>query len=453
MINRQLYKIAGTLFIAFLLLAAFVTPALAMGVKTDDEVVVSSDVDDDLYAAARHFTLSATVHGDLIVFAQKVTIQPGGVVEGDLMGAGQDIIIQGEVKGDVRIAGGVILVSSTGKVDEDLIAAGYSLELESGSQVGMPDSQKDGNVAFAGSQASFSGSVAGDIDMIGEGLELNGTVAGNLKIYVGQEKADRLPFGTLPGLSDAQTIPGGLTFGSQAKIGGSLEYTSPEEASIPSAVITREKVTFHLQEFYWERVQTTRRASTLNRVEDWGMNQFRWFLSLLLVGLLLAWAAPELTRRSAEHLQAKPLHSLGWGFVSIFALVFGVLSLIVFMGILGVILGILHLTGLLALDIILGFMALFGLVMVYVTAAVLVSKVVVSYLGGQLILGRIKPEWAKSRIWPLLLGLVIFAILTAIPLHIGQFFNVVIILLGLGALWLAGSDWIRRKSSKQEEVS
>ena len=451
--NRQLYKISGMLFITFLLLAAFVTPALAVGVKTDDVLVVASDVDDDLYAAARHFTLSATVHGDLIVFAQTVTIQPGGVVEGDLLGAGQDIIIQGEVQGDVRIAGGVILVSSTGMIDEDLIAAGYSLELESGSQVGMPDNQRGGDVAFAGSQASFSGSIAGDIDMIGEGLELNGTVGGNLKIYVGQERADRLPFGTLPGLNEAQTIPGGLTFGSQAKIGGSLEYTSPEAASIPAVVIANDKVTFHQQDFYWERVQTTRKITIADRVTNWGLNQFRWFVSLLLVGLLLAWVAPELTRRSAEHLQAKPLHSLGWGFVSMFALLFGLLSLIVIIGMLGAILGILQLTGLLALDIILGFMALFGLVMVYVTAAVLVSKVVVSYLGGQLILKRVKPEWAKSRIWPLLLGLVIFAILTAIPLYIGEFINVVIILLGLGALWMAGSEWIRRKSSKQEEVS
>ena len=212
-------------------------------------------------------------------------------------------------------------------------------------------------------------------------------------------------------------------------------------------------MTFHQQNFYWERVQTTRKISTIDRVAAWGLNQFRWFVSLLLVGLLLAWAAPELTRRSAEHLRAKPLHSLGWGFVSIFALLFGVLSLIVMIGMLGVILGILQLTGLLALDIILGFMALFGLVMVYATAAVLVSKIIVSYLGGQLILGRIKPEWAKSRIWPLLLGLVIFAILTAIPLYIGQFINLVIILFGVGALWMAGSEWIRRKSSKPEEVS
>ncbi len=95
------------------------------------------------------------------------------------MAAGQDIIIQGEVKGDVRIAGGVLLVSSTGKIAEDLIAAGYSLELEPGSQVGTPDSSVGGDVAFAGSQASFSGSIAGDVDMIGEGLELNGPMGGN----------------------------------------------------------------------------------------------------------------------------------------------------------------------------------------------------------------------------------------------------------------------------------
>jgi cytoskeletal protein CcmA (bactofilin family) len=444
--NSQLYKITATLFITFLLLAAIATPTLAVGVKADDVLVVSSDVDDDLYAAARYFTLNATVHGDLIVIAQTVTIEPGGVVEGDFMAAGQDIVIQGEVKGDVRIAGGVLLVSSTGKIDEDLIAAGYSLELEPGSAV-------DSDVAFAGSQALFSGSLAGDADMVGESLELNGPIGGNLKAYIGRQKAERFPLETIPGLGKAQTIPSGFTFGSQAKIAGTLEYTSPEEVSIPAGIIAPEKVTFHLRDFYWERTQTPRNVTALDRVTGWIMNQLRWFLSLLLVGLLLAWVAPELTRRSAEHLQARPLHSLGWGFVSLFALIFGVLSLVVLIGMLGVALGILHLTGLLALEIILGFMALIGMGIVYVVAAVLVSKVVVSYLSGQLILKRVKPEWAKSRIWPLLLGLVIFAILTAIPLFIGQFINAVIVLLGLGALWMAASEWIRRKPGKQEEIS
>jgi cytoskeletal protein CcmA (bactofilin family) len=451
--NGRIYKITGSLVITFLLLATIVTPALAVGVKAGDVLVISSDVDDDLYAAARNFTLSATIHGDLIVAAQTITIEPGGVVEGDILGVGQDIIIQGEVKGDVRVAGGVLILSSTGKVDEDLVAAGYSLELEPGSQVGIPDKTVGGDVIFAGSQASFSGIILRDADMAGEGLEVNGTVGGNLKAFVGQVKAERFPLGTIPGLNEAQTIPGGLTFGPQAKIDGTLEYTSPEDVIVPATVIASDKVTFHQKNFHWERVQSTRSVSAISRATAWFLNQFRWFLSLLLVGLLLAWVTPEFIHKSAEHLQNKPLYSLGWGFVSIFALIFGLLSLIVILGMLGVLLGILKLGGLLTLVIILGFMALFGIVMVYVVAAVIVSKVVVGYLGGRLILARIKPEWAESRIWPLLLGLVIFAILTALPLYVGQLFNLVIILLGLGALWMASSEWIRHQSSKPEELS
>ncbi len=451
--NRHIPKILATLTITFLLLATFVTPALAIGVKAGDVLVVSSDVDDDLYAAARHFSLSSTIHGDLIVAAQTITIEPGGVVEGDILGIGQDILIMGEVKGDVRIAGGVLIVSSTGKVDEDLVAAGYSLELEPGSQVGLKDSPIGGGVIFAGSQASFSGNIVKDVDMAGEGLELNGTVGGKLKAYVGQAKADRLPMESIPGLSKAHAIPAGLSFGPEAKIGGTLEYTSPEETIIPAAVIAGEKVTFHQKNFYWDRVQPARRVSALSSAASWFLNQFRWFLSLLLVGLLLAWVTPEFIGKSADHLRAKPLNSLGWGFVSIFALVFGILSLIVIIGMLGVLLGILKLGGLLALVIILGLMALFGLVMVYILAAVLISKVVVSYLGGQLILRRFKPEWAKSRIWPLVPGLLIFAILTALPLYVGQLINMVIILLGLGALWMAASEWIKQKSSKGEETA
>jgi hypothetical protein len=103
--NWQIPKILGILTLTFLLLVTFVTPALAIGVKADNVLVISSDVNDDLYAAARHFSLSATIHGDLIIAAQTITIEPGGVVEGDILGIGQDITILGEVKGDVRIAG------------------------------------------------------------------------------------------------------------------------------------------------------------------------------------------------------------------------------------------------------------------------------------------------------------------------------------------------------------
>ncbi len=63
-------------------------------------------------------------------------------------------------------------------------------------------------------------------------------------------------------------------------------------------------------------------------------------------------------------------------------------------------------------------------------------------LGGKLILSRIKPEWAEHKIWPLILGVVIFAILVAIPIF-GGLVNAIVILLGLGALWLYGRDLLK----------
>lgn len=441
--NRWLTKFASVLALVCLLLASYTTPAQAAGVKTDDVMVISDDIDDDLYAAAQTFTLSATIHGDLIVFARTITITPNGVVEGDIMGAGQDIIIQGEVKGDMRMAGAVLMVTSTGIVDEDLIAAGYSLELEPGSPIG-------GDVMFAGSQATFSGSITGDTDVACEGLILNGRVGGKMRVYVGREDAERFSLESFPGLGEVQTIPGGLSFGPQATIGTALDYHSPQEFIIPEHVVTSDKVTYHQDDFRWDQIQPVREVSVASKAANWFVNQFRWYASLLLVGLLLAWATPELTRKSAEQLKAKPWHSLGWGFVSLFGLVFAVLSLIVIVTMLGILLGILKLGELLVLEVVLGLLVIIGLVLVYVIAAVLVAKVIISYLGGQLILARIKPEWANSRIWPLVFGLVIVIILTALPFYIGQFINLVIILLGLGALWMAASEWIWRKPSKQE---
>jgi hypothetical protein len=174
--------------------------------------------------------------------------------------------------------------------------------------------------------------------------------------------------------------------------------------------------------------------------------------TLLLVGLLLAWIAPNLTKKSAEKLQARPLHSLGWGIVSFFALLFALFALIVVMILLAIVLIFLTLGALAAIELVTGFLAAFSLVFGFVIAAVLISKIVVSYFGGRLILASIKPEWAKSSLWPLLLGLVIFVFLAAIPFYVGGLINFIAILLGLGALWMWGSELVKPKSSKPAEM-
>ena len=70
----------------------------------------------------------------------------------------------------------------------------------------------------------------------------------------------------------------------------------------------------------------------------------------------------------------------------------------------------------------------FGLVVTYV------SKIVVGFWGGRALLRSIKPEWAEKPIWSMLVGVLIVALLLAIP-FLGGLFWLVFTLFGLGALW------------------
>ena len=177
----------------------------------------------------------------------------------------------------LRPAGSVVSLGEEielGAFAEDLVAAGYSLELMQGSQVGTPGNPIGGDMAFAGSQVSLSGQIVRNVYMAGEGLELNGTVGGTIKAYVGGPNAEVLPINTIPGLNSAPTIAGGLTFGSEARINGLLEYTSPEESEIPASVISSENINFHQKSFTWNRTRPVHKVSALDRATGWFLNQF-----------------------------------------------------------------------------------------------------------------------------------------------------------------------------------
>ena len=69
-----------------------------------------------------------------------------------------------------------------------------------------------------------------------------------------------------------------------------------------------------------------------------------------------------------------------------------------------------------------------------------------------MILTRLNPAWKDSRFWPLIVGLVIFVILAAIP-YLGWLINFVVILFGLGALVLFINELIRRKPKTPVEAA
>ena len=59
-----------------------------------------------------------------------------------------------------------------------------------------------------------------------------------------------------------------------------------------------------------------------------------------------------------------------------------------------------------------------------------------------LLFSRLKPELVEHRFWPALVGILFFVILVAIPV-LGTIINILAVLAGLGALYLAFRQWYK----------
>jgi hypothetical protein len=117
--------------------------------------------------------------------------------------------------------------------------------------------------------------------------------------------------------------------------------------------------------------------------------------------------------------------------------------------ILGAILfGVLTLGGLSGTIVWVGIFVIFTLILGFVLVTSFLTKIIVGWLGGKLILGRIKPELAEHKVWPMVIGVIIIALLVALP-YIGWLLGLLVMLIGLGAIWL----WTRERLSKQPVIA
>jgi cytoskeletal protein CcmA (bactofilin family) len=439
---KRTSKVLTGLAIIALLTLTIVTPARAFEARTGEDVVIAAGevIEDDLYVTAATFTLDGTVKGDLAVAAQTITIN--GTVEGDLMAAGQAVIINGTVMDDVRISGATLFVGERASIGDDLFGAGYSLETRRGSQVG-------GSLGFAGGQALLAGDVAHNVFAATGGLELRGEVGGNVKAGVSEAQAAGGPppstFMPPTGVT-MPTVDYGLMIDPAARIGGNLEYTQTKALSIPGGVVAGNVMRLE-PTLSAEEIAATQSLTPLQKVLDWCLNLIRTILTLFLLGLLLVWLFPKFVKKAGEKLQAKPWHSLGWGVVSYAALFFAILVVFIAMILLAMLFGFLTLGKLTSLSVWLGLLTIVLLIFGFVLAAGFMVKIVASDLIGKLILNAARPGLGEHKIWPLLVGVVIIAILISLP-FVGWLFKALTIFFGLGALWLLGREALAKPVSQ-----
>ncbi|NET34494.1 MAG: polymer-forming cytoskeletal protein [Cyanothece sp. SIO1E1] len=379
------------------------------------QITVNGTIADDMYLAGETITIDGVVQGDAIVAGRMIKIN--GTIEGDLMTAGQAVILNSVVGDDARIAGEILVLDPQTQIGDDLIAAGASLESKANSQVG-------GNLYFSGSQAMLAGTV--DQNVIGDmnALTLSGTVAEEVNVTIDGGKS------LWPLLRPKQPIEvpklsAGLTLTDTAQMGGPLTYKSDAEAQISqTAQVTGAVIREELQP--WQPPASTPAEVVLNRL--------RRLVTLGLVGGLIVWLCPDWTDNLAESIQSKPLSSFGWGIVTLIAVAFTGLAIAAITSFLVVLL-IATLPGLILPVLGIGILAYLTLLVSFGIFTAFVPQITLSLLGGRWLLHKPRPSLASDRFMALLVGLIIYTILTAIPVLSG-IISLIIFFLGLGALWL-----------------
>ncbi len=286
---------------------------------------------------------------------------------------GGAVIVHGTVTGDVSGAAGDVLI--TGTVDGDVNVAAGSLQI--------------------------SGRVGGDV-AAGAGsihLEENATVGGNFDVGAGEVRID----GTIDG--DARIGAETIYLGETASIGGSLTYDGDLRGNLDAVA----------GDIVHDRTLGPTIGPDLQPLVTWVFAVYAFVANLLLGAILLA-LFPRFSEDVADRVISEPLPT---GLVGLGVLVgFPLLLLILLLTIIGIPL---------ALAGVLVFILLAWVGLIYGRFALgmwLVS------LSGREQFGGIDRRWVA-----LVLGLLLGGALAVVPV-VGDIVNVLLFLLGLGALTL-----------------
>jgi hypothetical protein len=241
--------------------------------------------------------------------------------------------------------------------------------------------------------------------------------------------------------ADIPTVEAGLTLTDSATVGGNLTYESSTEAQIEPQALIEGEVTRSERPADEEEEETYTFADAV-------FDNLRSFVALLLVGLLLIWVAPNWVRRRARTVLDRPLASLGWGVLSLVAFVIlGVVILFATL-VLAIIFGLLSLGGLVAPIVVLGLLAEVILVLVFWISANYLAQIIVGFLAGVLLIEAVRPGRGSARVLPLVVGLILYVILRAIPV-LGLLVGLAVVLFGLGTLL----NWIWTKLRRGRATS
>ncbi len=356
----------------------------------------------DLFQKRAVLGAGQVVHGDYFAFGPHVEIS--GTVNGDVYAAGGEVLVDGTVNGDLIVGGGHVTISGT--VSQDARVAGGQVTI--GGQIGR-------NLTIAG----------GDVQLTESAVIRENLLAGAGNVQLAGKIGRDARVGAA-NLTISNTIERDLTIGggaarltSKALVGGTLRYWSRTTPSIDEGAVVRGGV---VERPFPESLKAERfkRGFAGMRV----IAAVTSLASTLILGLLLVKVYPVFSRSAALTIQQRPGISLVVGILTVIGVPFLVLLC------LATVLGI-------PLGLVLGAM--------YLVTLYLGRVFVMLWAGGWLLKRMSRSD---SLGWALVVGLVLYALLSFLPL-VGRLVTFAAMLIGVGALLITKKELIVRLREQQ----
>ncbi|MCJ7657526.1 MAG: hypothetical protein MUO67_00090 [Anaerolineales bacterium] len=414
--------IRTTLITILVLMALFsaTQSARADGIIQGDTVSAGQVVDNDAVMAGEDIVVDGTIKGDLFAFGRTVTIN--GDVDGSLVAAGGEITINGEIRGTVYSAGRVLEMGSESVANRNVYFIGLQLITQKGSTIGR-------DLLGASLSAKLSGTVVRDLKAIIGLLSFLGEIDQAVEEEQAEPETETSPTGSLDSQENAA-----------ADLDGVISLIRSSGKDEPLQMPAKELLSRSLTQGFQKTVKEQGISSY--DLQEWLVELIRDFVTLLIIGLVAIWLLPSKLELWAEKLRAKPLPAAGYGLLGLIvaanAVIVVTLIAVIILAI-GLGLGLITIWDLAFIFWALAFSSLALTTTLFFVFVIYISKVIVAYLTGMLIVKALIPKTANYRIVPLLIGLLIYVLLASAP-YIGWAIAIIATILGLGAVGVAFRD-------------
>jgi cytoskeletal protein CcmA (bactofilin family) len=351
-----------------------------------------------------------------------------GTVNGDVMAVGRTITVNGQINGSLLALGETVVIN--GQVSNSVVSGSISMELRPPAVIGR-------DIYFAGARLTLSdgAAVQRDLNCLALEAQFAGEIGRDLKATIGPLQIAGIIMGSI---QDLMYVIGA------AQPEGNPEVSAPVRAAIMSgASATVLGVSYN-------RVAVQQAAIDTERLADWGLSTLRNMIALVLVGLLGVWLFPKPLNWAGEEILQSPWLTVMRGF-SVFVIGWFVLGLaIVIVALVTIFFITLSMPNLAFLFGSIGVLgtslsaAVFWLLIAYV------SKLVVAFLIGRLLLQRFVMRQPASKFLPPLLGVFLYALAASIP-FLGWAVSMIVTIFGIGALWAVTSPLAAGKKAVEVE--